>query len=470
MDTQERVEREINLMELFWNVLLGWRQIICLGVVFAVLLGGMKYVMNVRSSQSLQDINVDEAKEELEEEELDKIEDAKQIQIRIDDYEKYMKKSAIMQMNPYQKPVLELQYYVKSDYIINYTKDRERDYTGEVAALYRNYIVGGEMAQKVIDNAGLSINKEDLGELMQVTQSPEQGTFYINISYADTEKLQEISDVVKSLLGEKSTELQKVGSHSLELISESQNVIVDTTLIDRKSSMASTMTTLKTQLQTMKSSMSAQQTAILDAEMEEIRGEKEETDEESGFSIKFIILGAIVGMFLAFAWIACRMLFTARLQNGEEIRSMYGIRLLGNVSASSDKKRFLSVIDKKILAVKNRKKKYLPLEKQIKVVAANIALSCKQEGIDCIYMTGSEYEKADAAILERMKKALSEQKIKVRDGENISYDAASLQACIETGNIVFVEQKGQSIYDEIYREVNLAKEQKGNILGAVVLE
>lgn len=469
METQERVEREINLAELFWNVLLGWRQIICLGVVFAVLLGGMKFAMNVRSSQSLQDINVEEEKEELEEEELNKIEDAKQMQIRIDDYEKYMEKSPLMQINPYQKPVQELQYYVKSDYIINYTKDRERDYTTEVASLYRNYIMGGEMVQKVIDSAGLSINKEDLGELLQVTPSSEQGTFYINISYADTEKLQEISDIVKSLLEQKSTELQKVGSHSLELISESQNVVVDTTLIDRKSNMATSMTTLKTQLQTMKTAMTPQQTAIFEAEMEEIRGEKE-TEEESGFSIKYVILGAIVGMFLACAWIACRMLFTARLQSSEEIRSMYGIRLLGEVSASSDKKRFLSVIDKKILAVKNRRKKYLPLEKQIKVVAASIALSCKQEGIDCVYMTGSEYEKADAAVLERIKKELSDQKIKVRDGENISYDAASLQACIETGNIVFVEQKGQSIYDEIYREINLAKEQKGNILGAVVLE
>lgn len=470
METQERVEREINLMELFWNILLGWRQIICLGIVFAVLLVGMKYVMNVRSSQSLQDINVEEAKEGLEEEELDKIEEAKQMQVRIDDYEKYMEKSPLMQMDPYEKPVLELQYYVKSDYIINYTKDSERDYTNEVASLLRNYIVGGDMAQKVIDEAGLSINKEDFGELLQVTQSADQGTFYISISYADTEKLREISDVVKSLLEQKSTELQKVGSHSLELISESQNVIVDTTLIDRKANMATSMSTLKTQLQTMKSSMTAQQTAILDAEMEEIRGEKEEVKEESGFSIKYLILGALVGIFLACAWIACRMLFTARLQNAEELRSMYGIRLLGDVSVSSAKKRFLSVIDKKMLAVKNRKKKYLPLEKQIEVVAANIALSCKQAGIDCIYMTGSEYEKADVAVLEKIKKKLSEQKIKVKEGENISYDAASLQTCIETGNIVFVEQKGESIYDEIYREINLAKEQKGNILGAVVLE
>lgn len=470
METQERVEREINLMELFWNILLGWRQIICLGIVFAVLLGGMKYAMNVRSSQSLQDINVEEAKEELEEEELDKIEEAKQMQVRIDDYEKYMEKSPLMQMDPYEKPVLELQYYVRSDYIINYTKDSERDYTNEVTSLYRNYIISGDMAQKVIDSVGLSINKEDFGELLQVTQTQDQGTIYINISYTDTEKLQEISDVVKSLLEQKSTELQKVGSHSLELISESQNVMVDTTLIDRKANMAASISTLKTQLQTMKSAMSAQQTAIFDAEMEEIRGEKEEVEEESGFSIKYVILGALVGMFLACAWIACRMLFTARLQNAEELRSMYGIRILGGVSVSSAKKRFLSVIDKKMLAVKNRKKKYLPLEKQIEVVAANIAISCKQAGIDCIYMTGSEYEKADAAVLEKIKKKLSEQKIKVKEGENISYDAASLQACIETGNIVFVEQKGESIYDEIYCEINLAKEQKGNILGAVVLE
>ena len=163
------------------------------------------------------------------------------------------------------------------------------------------------------------------------------------------------------------------------------------------------------------------------------------------------------------------MLFTARLQNAEEIRTMYGIRLLGEVNLSTEKKRFLSVIDKMILKVKNRRKKNLTVEKQIKVVSANIALSCRQQGIDCIYMTGSEYEKIDTAVLDRIKKELSAQKIEVKEGENITYDAASLQAGIETGTILFVEQKGQSIYDEIYNEINLTREQKGNILGAVVL-
>ena len=49
MQTQERTEREINLLDLFWEVLLGWRRIICFGILLAVLIGGMKYYMDIRA-------------------------------------------------------------------------------------------------------------------------------------------------------------------------------------------------------------------------------------------------------------------------------------------------------------------------------------------------------------------------------------------------------------------------------------
>lgn len=467
METQDRAEREINLTQLFWNILLGWRQIICLGIVFAVLLSGLKYYMDGRSYKISQNVNIEETKDGLKEEELEKLADAEEMQIRIDDYEKYMDKSPLMQINPYEKPVVELQYYVKSDYVINYTKDSNRDYTDEVTSLYCNYIAGGDMAQKVIEKVGLSVNKEDFRELMQVTQN--SGTINISFSYVDTAKLQEVSDTVKFLLEQKTAELQEIGSHTLELVNESQNVVVDSTLIDRKATMASSISTLKSQLQTLKSGMSSTQLAVFDAEMEELRGEPKEEEQAPGFSLKFVILGAFVGMFLASAWIVCRMLFSARLQDAEEIRTMFGIRLLGEVSVSSDKKRFLSFVDKKLLAIKNRRKKSLSVEKQISIASTNIVLSCRQQGIECIYMTGSDYEKIDSAVLDKVKKELSSQKIKVKEGENIFYDAASMQAGIETGTILFVEQKGQSIYDEIYNEINLVREQKGNILGAVVL-
>jgi hypothetical protein len=103
------------------------------------------------------------------------------------------------------------------------------------------------------------------------------------------------------------------------------------------------------------------------------------------------------------------------------------------------------------------------------MVTANIALSCKQQGIDCIFMTGSEFEKADATVLAMLKQELSTQGIQVKEGGNIFYDVESLKQGTEIGNILFVEQKGESIYDEISNELNLANEQKNNIVGFVVL-
>lgn len=466
MQTQERTEREINLLDLFWEVLLGWRRIICFGILFAVLIGGMKYFMDIRSYRASQNIDLEEEKSELKKEEIKKIEDARLIKSRINEYERYQQKSALMQIDPYKKHVLELQYYVKSDYIINYTKDHERDYTSELTSIYCNYIISGEIAQKVIDEAGLTITKEDFQELLSVSQN--SSTIYITISFADTAKLEGMGEVLKKILQQKEPELQKIGSHNLELIEESQNVVVDSALIEKKNTIYSNITTLNSQLDTLKAAMSPEQQAILELEIEKMSGENEE-EEVPSFSIKYLILGAIIGGFLVCLWIVCKMIFTAKLQTSEEIRVLYGVRLFGEVSISDRKKRFLSIIDDKILALKNRKKKKMTADQQIKVLSANIALSCKQRDIDCIYLTGSEYENVDKTILDKMKKELSLKNIKVKEGGSISYDAVSLQSGIEIGHILFVEQTGLSIYDEIYKEINLVKEQHSDILGFVVL-
>lgn len=466
MQTQERIEREINLLDLFWKILLGWRRIICFGILFAVLISGMKYYMDVSSYRDLQNIDLEDAKSELEKEELEKIEDARLIKSRINEYEKYQQKSALMQIDPYEKNVLELQYYVKSDYIINYTKDSERDYTSELTSMYCNYINSGEMAQKIIEGAGLSITKEDFQELLSVSQS--SNTIYITISYADANKLEGMGEALKKFLQQKEPELQKIGSHSLQLIEKSQNVVVDSVLIEKKNTIYSNITTLNSQLDALKAAMSSEQKTILELEIEKMTGENEE-EEVPSFSIKYLILGAIIGGFLVCLWVVCKMIFTARLQTPEEIRNLYGARLFGEITISARKKRFLSAIDDKILALKNRKKKKMTAEQQMRILSANIALSCKKQNIDCIYLTGSEYDKIDKTVLDKLKKELAVQHIKVKEGGSISYDAVSLQSGIEIGHILFIEQVGQSIYDEIYNEINLIKEQHSDILGFIVL-
>ncbi|MCI8483878.1 MAG: hypothetical protein HFH41_06015 [Lachnospiraceae bacterium] len=467
METQERMEREINLLELFWNILLGWRQIICFGLLFAVLLGSVKYVRDTRAYQAAQNMDQEQTEEALTEEELEQVAEAKELIAQMAEYENYMEESAWMQIDPYREARLTLQYYVKSDYVINYTRDNVRDYTGDVINAYSNYAASGEMSSEIIKEAGLSISQEDFSELRSVDM--DNTTLVITIAYPKEEQLESIGESVKKQISKKESEIQQIGAHQLILLGESQDFVVDKDLIDRKGVIFDTITRLQNQLNNLKTNMTEPQLNLLKNDKEEDSEEKEENlIPTPGFSVKYAVLGAIFGVFLVCIWIVCKMLFTARLQNSEEIRSLYGMRLLGEIEVPSKQSRFLPGVDAKLLAVKDRRRKKLSPDQQIKMVSANIALSCKQQGMDHIYLTGSEYEKADKNVLESLKQELMAQGVQIQEGGNIFYDAESLKQGTAIGNLLFVEQIGQSIYDEISNELNLAREQKSNILGIVV--
>ncbi len=469
MGTQEKMEREINLLELFWRILFSWRQIICLGVIFAIIFGGIKYALDLRVYRSNMDVTIESVEEKLTDEELEDVTRAKELRERIDTYQDYLNTSIVMQINPYEKTIVELQYYVQSDYMYNYTENNQRDYTNDLMTLYYNYIRGGEISQSVKEAADVSMSQADVSELISVSIS---GTSMgVIVTCPEEEKLEEIAEVLKSHLSEKEKELQKIGSHKLVLLNESQNVIADTALMDRKNTISTNITTLNSQFDGLKANMTEQQLRLLETETEEKddKGNEKELALKPSISKKYILLGGIFGIFLVCAWIVCKMVFTARLQNSEEIRTLFSIRLFGEIMIPAKKKPFLNVFDEKLLAVKNRKKKELSLEQQIKVVSANIALSCKQQNVSCIYLTGSEYENVDGSVLNLLKQELSVQNIQIKEGGNIFYDAESMKQGTEIGNILFVEQVGLSIYDEVFNELNLAKEQCTTILGAVVL-
>ena len=463
MGTQENMEREINLIELFWGILFNWRQVLCVGIVFAVLLGGVKYIRDIKDYQKVQNIDKEQGIIDLTEAEEEQVESAKELMTRIEEFEDYLNTSVYMQLNPYEKHILELQYFVKSDYIINYTQDRQRDYTDAIMAMYSDYVTSGEMSQKTINEAKLSVGQAEFSELRSCVQS---GTsIKIVIAYPEKEKLEDICETVKAQMEQKEEKYQELGSHELILVRESQNVVVDTALLDRKNTIANNIATINTQLNTLKADMTDKQLSLLDSNQEENVNEVT----KPGFNFLYMILGAFLGAFLVCTGIVCKIFFTVKLQNPEEIRTLYKVRLLGEIKLQPKKKRFLSVIDDKLLDIKNRRKKKISAEQQVKIVSANIALSCKQQGAECIYMTGSGYENLDATILDMLKKELFMQGVQVKEGGNIFYDAESLKEGTMIGDILFVEQRGESIYGEISNELNLAKEQNNNILGIVVL-
>ncbi len=465
MEMQERTERELDLKEIFWGILFHWRQIVCFGIIFAILVSGVKYLRDMRSYQLAQNAE-NTQQEELAEDEMQQVIEARHLMSRIKEYEDYLENSALMQMNLYEKPVIELQYYVDSDYTFNYTQESQNDYTDDLLVMYCSFIMSGEMGNKVIEEADLSVDLADFSEFWVVGKN--ENSISIKVTCPEEKKMKTVAESIKAQLKKKEAEFQEIGSHKLKLMVESENVVVDNNLIDRKNTISNNIATINTQLNTLKTNLSEQQMKLLKNGQEEIENTGQNVM-KPGISFMYMIVGAVFGIFLICIWVACKTIFTVKFQNPEEIRTLYNARLLGEVHIPPEKKRFLSVIDEKLLSIKNRKRKKLTIKQQINMVTENIALSCKQQGMDCIYMTGSEYEDLDTSTLDMLKQELSAQDIEVREGGNIFYDAKSLRNGTKVGNIVFIERKGQSIYDEIFNELNLAKEQENNIIGFVVL-
>lgn len=464
MENKEGLEREISLTEIFWNVLLGWRKIFCLAVVFGILLGGFRYVRDVGQYRAEQGTN--KSTSALTDAELSEVNNIKRLKKQLEKDQDYLENFTFMKMDPYCVPILELQYYIKSDYIINYTRDIIPDYTTTLGGMYFRYISSGEMRQNLLDEAGLSINLEELEEMIDVSQS--SNILYITVKYPEEEKLDAISEGIKKLINRKQQDFQKIGSHQLVLMGESQNTIVDDSLLEKKNSIFTRMASISVQINSLKAALSTQQKNVLDQELN-TDTEKEKVSEPPQLNKKYMLLGSFVGIFIAGIWIVCKVLFTARLQNPEEIRNLYGVRLLGEINLNTGKKHFFSWIDVKILSLKNRRKKKLSFDQQLSVACTNIAISCRKHNVNEIYITGSEYENVDVALIKMLKDKLEEQNVKVKYGENMYYDAFSMKQGIEIGNILFVEQIGKSVYDEIFREIQLVTEQNTNILGVVVL-
>lgn len=460
MDNHKGMEREISIRELFWSFLMGWRKIVCLAIVFGVLLTGFQYVRGISNVSQETDIE-QPIEEKLTESELGEIENIKVLREEVRFYREYLNTFS-MKIDAYNEPIGELQYMIQTDYVMNYTEDVLPDYTSDVISMYAKYVGGEAFRSNLILKAGLEIPSKELKELVNVGR--EGNMIYIMVKYPDYEKLDAIIKAVKELLSQKESEVQKIGTHKLLFLNDSKYYTVDSNLVEKRSSILTRIATLNVQLNQLESALTDQQKEVLNSEEE-----KQEVSEQSRFQKKYIVLGVLAGIFIAGMWIACGVLFAGKLQYPEEIRSLYGESLLGEITLRRKRKGILSIIDEKLLALKNRRKKKVTLEQQVDVACANLAVSCKQQDVTSVYITGSGFENIEDSILELLKRKMIEQGIQAEMGGNMFYDAISMKQGGEIGNILFIEQIGESLYEEIFNELYLVKEKKMNLLGMIVL-
>lgn len=478
---ENRIEREISLSNLFWKLLLGWRRWLAAGIIFAILLATFDYVRdsaaykNAMSQQEkIQQGQVEETIR-LTEEEKEEVDTIKELQKTIAQTENYLDNSILMNLNPYEEKVLVLQYYVDSNYTYNYMQENKKDYINELLVSYCNYAKSGAMAAEICGQIEAEISEFYLQEL--ISSGNNVGTFQITVVHSEVGILEQLEEVIQTLVERQTAGIaNQIGSHSLKLLSTNIMSQTDTALAAQQKEQRDMLSAYQTQLDNLKNALTEEQMTVWGIEIQQEEAEEGaeiETDVvvpvSPSFSVKMLILGFIVGVFLACVWIVLEVLFTSKIQEAKELSDLFGVRMIGELHSENPKKKFLGIIDSFILKMKNRNKKQLTREQQFKIICSNIEIACKKVGVDKVYLTGSEIEKLDSQWISEIKELLAAAGITAANGENISYDAKSLKEMAETGYVVFMEQVGISLYNEVEKEVRTARENSVEIVGSIVI-
>lgn len=492
MDNRD-VEKVISLRELFWQIVMAWRFWIISGIIFAVLISGMHYVKGMKTYHA--EVAQQKAAEELEElteeveassstdftkDELQQIQDAKSIKKAMEKSRKYLKNSVLMNIDPYQEKALVLQYYIDSDYSWNINENIESDYTSAVTAAYAEYVKSGAITSKIKKELGLDLDERYIEELISVDELEAEvksnSILSVQVVYTDEETLNEMAAVVENCIeGQTSVISDTVGSHTLKLLSENVVTQTDSELAAQQSVAQTQLSNYRNQLNALTNVMSEEQLAELDITvaadtLEE--GEEADTDvvvqappTKPSYSIKYLILGFLVGVLLVVLWVCAKVIFSSTLQNSEELSDLYGVRLLGCIR----KEEKVSKVDEFLLNLKNRKRKKISREASENILISNLELACRAENIQKIFLTGTEIEHVEKAWITAFTEKMQNVGIEVVYGENVCYSAAALREAVEIGTAVLLEQSNQSIYDEISKEMKMLKEQNVRILGGICL-
>jgi len=159
---------------------------------------------------------------------------------------------------------------------------------------------------------------------------------------------------------------------------------------------------------------------------------------------KLPFIGCALGVFIILAVIVIRYVMSPKLKTEDDLRSAFKLPVLGSITKKNDDG--LAVICSSVMALSSNGK------------ASNILL--------CTSLS----EGAISDYIERIKEFLKEKSVATEIAFNIVSDPASVDKVSKADGLIFFEGIGESFYENIDKEVELAFNLGKNILGAVVVK
>ena len=460
----ETPEREISISQLLWKYVSDWKKILIWMIVFACLFGAARYIKDTRNTAA-DNTQTNDIEQSLTEQEQLEVENAWKLEQRIKDKQTYQEESALMNVDPYHKNIVTLQYFVDTEYTFNLSEDISKDNTQDILQAYLTYIGSRGI------NSDLGVDDKYAYELIS-TSATDTGVFVIFVSGKSGEYANELADAVEKALGKYTESVSnKIGQHELVLLNREQSVVADETLATMQENVNTTISTLNTQLENSITSFTDTQKKVFEHEDNDLKEQSgENTQGKAVFDIRFIIVGALFGMFLYFVIMSLVYILGKNIKNSEEIQKMYGLRILGNVkTVQKENGGILNKIDDWIEYKKIGEK--WTQDERLDLIAMNIFICCKKENIKKIlFVTSIHLGENENKLINNLVSRLKDKGIEADCGEKLNKNIHSLELLAQNSNVVFIEEVNKTKYVDIEDQLKICAEQNVDMMGMVMLE
>lgn len=491
----------VTLGDLLSYIFLRWRLLLVYMIIFAVLAGAYACLKSYREVVAFNDTQQSESdysqyESGLTDREIQEVKNVADEYLVYEEaytnYKKYESESLRMQLDPNAVPTKELIYRISGNgELVN------------VRNAYAEIIPNDAICKKILQETNWNIEKAYVKELITVT-NPHMDSIVvegneiqldngnnasemisISIISDSEENCETISNVVDQELNTITAELQdQFGEFTIQKISENYGEETNNDLLDDKEAYAVKMNNISTVMRNLEDSLSdAQQEyffALLDESLTELNDENVDSivEEESEanapqmqyVNVKYIIVGAAGGAFLFLLYMLCRFLLNKHFISKYYITDDLNCPVLGVFSGKNQKKKFGNVIDRWIIKVFNKENDTFSEDKRLEMLCAGIKVMAQKGKIQKIYVTSSVDSKEVNELIQKLKEALPNNEVVFETGNSILYDAESLEKFVLTDGVIFIEQIGKSLLDEMYQETECCDKYGINNLGFVVVD
>ena len=465
-------EKYISIENMIWRMLFGWKFIIFLAISCALLLPLGKYAydrMNYAKEVELIESQKEELMIELTDEEKEDVEAYVQIVERIEELEHYQENAFYTTVNPLYARSENIEFSVFADENVE-----------EILEEYVAYFSSAEFVDSVIET--YDISKDEI-EMLRIHI---EDVFKASFSLSEEEEEEE--EVYKFRLSFLYEEGGTIGGTQLKY-EDLYQMVLQQILNDSRFTMTAQQTTKistdgirnnKFSLQNMINDFVNEKTVLEEGFTESQKiyinekglGEIEVEEVVEGtaptFSIKFILVGGLLGIIFGCAIIFVKVLFSGELQTVDEISNFYGVRTLG-VFKIEKKQSKTKGIDN--ILWQTRYKNMLDETSAAELVLANIKIALKNSGKSQLFISrGSKFgEITKLNWYKDIVHKLELENIEIVEGESIIKDAQSYMNMCQLGTVLFVEAVDVSKYQEIEHQIAMAKDSNVEIIGCIVV-